>query len=240
MTINDVEAKKKEQDNKAKGRNKILKLYIIPIVSIIIFLAIIFFVDLDKIKSVFSSLDQLSVNNDEITKLGTELTQLEALSLNSEKIKDNLSIVNDIAANTDTQLIAFRDKVSSLVEGNNLTIISQKLSETPLTADQAQNQQGVSGNINLIELPFIFEIAGDFGDIKSFISELNTIDDFTIVKEMELSSLTGESTVGEWSLKITLVKYQFITSDKLATLYTNVPSTAKISDKMQEYIDLRQ
>lgn len=238
MTLNEVEQKKKDQE-KNKQRMKFIKLYIIPIISIIAFLAIVFFVDLGKISEVFGALDQIAADNDEVAKLNTELTQNRVLDNNASTILRDLQIVNEIAASSSTQLITFRDKVSQLVSESSLQILSQQLSETPLTVEQAQSQQNASGNVNLIELPFIFEISGSLANIKTFISKLNSIDDFTIVKEMELSSLESE-TLGEWSLKITLVKYQFITSEALDRLYQNVPATAKISSQMQEYIDLRK
>ncbi|MFS8130886.1 MAG: hypothetical protein ACMG57_02815 [Candidatus Dojkabacteria bacterium] len=245
MIIPQIEQQKKAKEEKRKAQSKFLKLYIVPIFTIIIFISIIAVLVIPKINEVFAKLDEVTNNNDQVTQLNTQLSEVKALDLNSDTILSELDIVNSIATSQNTEVIKFRDKISALTIQNNLTIVSQKLTESTVIPDASNT--GLTGNVNLVEVPFIFEIVGRFEDIKSFIGSLNTIDDFVIVKEMDLSlrDQTGLSQgevqqTNEWSLKIDLVKYQFFQAKDLQALYLNVPATASISDQMKAYIQLRE
>ncbi|MEO6728538.1 MAG: hypothetical protein ABIM99_01315 [Candidatus Dojkabacteria bacterium] len=245
MIIPELEQQKKAKEEKTKKRNKFLKLYIVPIFTIIFFILIIVGLVAPKITDVFAKLDEVSANNIIIADLNTRLNEVIALQANSETINTNLDTVNTIATSQNTEVIKFRDKISALTIVNNLTIVSQKLTESTVTPDGANS--GLSGNVNLVEVPFQFEIVGRFEDIKSFIASLNTIDDFVIVKEMELAlreqeglTTDEEKLLNQWSLKINLVKYQFFEAKDLKSLYLSIPATSKISDDMKAYILLRQ
>ncbi|MEP7103467.1 MAG: hypothetical protein ABI721_02030 [Candidatus Dojkabacteria bacterium] len=246
MIIQDLDQQKKEKDLKRKKQTKFLKLYILPIFTIIVFVTIIGVFVIPKINQLFAVLDEISTNNDNVTQLSQKLSEVKALDSDSNTILSNLDTVNNIATSQNTQVVSFRDKISNLISQNGLNIISQRLSES--TIDPDSSTQNLTGNVNLVELPFIFEIVGPFENIKSFIASLNTIDDFVIVKEMEITvrdsdTLTQDpsaQTNGDWSLKIDLVKYQFLEAKDLKDLYLNAPATAKISDDMKAYIELRQ
>ncbi len=245
MIVADLEQQKKAKDAKRKSQTKFLKLYIVPIFTIIVFILIIVLLVVPKINEVFAMLDEVSANNDNITQLTQKLNEVKALNANSDVIQSELDIVNSIATSQNTEVIKFRDKISDLTIQNNLTIVSQKLTETTVIPDASNT--GLTGNVNLVEVPFIFEIVGNFQDIKSFIASLNSIDDFVIVKEMDLALRDQEGlssgevqASSEWSLKIDLVKYQFFEAKDLQALYLNVPATAKISDDMKAYILLRE
>jgi len=245
MVIPELEQQKKAKEEQTKKRNKFLKLYIVPIFTIIIFIAIIIGLVAPKITEVFGRLDEISTNNATIVDLNQTLSQVKALDANSDTILTNLDTVNTIATSANTEVIKFRDKISDLTTQSNLTIVSQKLSENNIIPDNSTG--GLSGNVNLVEVPFIFEIVGNFENIKTFISSLNSIDDFVIVKEMELALRDQEGLSSEqvqaaniWSLKIDLVKYQFFEAKDLQALYLAVPPTARISDQMKSYILLRQ
>jgi len=245
MIVSDLEQQKKVKEEKKKSRSKFLRLYIVPIFTIIVFIIIIVGLVAPKITDVFGRLDEIAANNVTITDLTQRLSEVKALDANSSTILTNLDTVNTIATSANTEVIKFRDKISELTLQNNLTIVSQKLTETTVAPDASNG--GLTGNVNLVEVPFIFEITGRFEDIKSFIASLNTIDDFVIVKEMELSLTDQEGlsteeaqATNKWSLKIDLVKYQFFEAKDLNTIYLAVPATAKISDDMKAYILLRQ
>lgn len=245
MIVSELEQQKKIREEKTKKRSKYLKLYIVPIFTIIFFVGIIVVLVIPKINEVFSRLDEVSTNNETITQLNQRLTETVALSANSATITSNLATVNTIATSQNTEVIKFRDKISDLTILNNLTIVSQKLTETTVIPEGPNN--GLTGNVNLVEVPFVFEIVGRFEDMKTFIASLNTIDDFVIIKEMDLAvqeveglTQAEERATNQWSLKISLVKYQFFEAKDLQAIYLAVPATAKISADMQAYILLRE
>jgi Tfp pilus assembly protein PilO len=222
---------------------KTFKLYVLPIIAIAIFVGIIIFMVFPKVSEIFTDLDKISQNNEVITNKLQEIQSLKALSDNYNGLNSQLEIVNQIAPTGKTEVVKFRDKVTSLMQDNKLSVISQRLSESDVDVKNT-NDKKVVGNIILQEVPFIFEVQGKYTNIIAFINNLSTIDDFVIVKEMNLASsnVTGDLFKDDWVFKINLVKYQFSNSniDLLEKAYLGVSPNSEISKVIRDYIASRK
>jgi hypothetical protein len=217
--------------SRKKTTIRIIKLYIIPIISIAVFLMIMFALVVPKINFIFSTLDNISSLNTQIEQSNKQLEELAALNSNSNTILQQLDVINQIAPNTKTEVVKFRDKITTMAEDNGLAVIFQRLSETDTTTNPTGIQDASA--LSLQQVPFLFEIQGSYDNLIKFIQSLSTGDDFLIVQEMELSSkLTVEGVAtSEWVLKLKIAKYQFnvYNEDILNILYAKVPATTLLN-----------
>ena len=222
---------------RSKNIRRYLRLYVIPIGAIFIFLGLMLALVIPKISLIFSSLDDVSKNNQTVADKVSQINDLKTLSGNSDSVYKQLNVINQTAPSGTTEVVKFRDKITALIQSFNLTVNSQKLSENDLAA-QTQNDE-TNGTLTLQEVPFTFEVSGSYTDIVKFLEALSKIDDFIIVKEMELTAIVeGADT---WSLKISMDKYQFSTLSKENSdkIYLNVPTTVKLSDIISKYIQTK-
>ncbi|CAG1022885.1 hypothetical protein DOJK_01961 [Patescibacteria group bacterium] len=217
---------------------KYIRLYVIPIFAIVFFLVILIALTIPKISEIFSSLDLIAENNTEIMANNAEITKLNTLTERYNILVSDLAIIDGIAPVGNTEVVRFRDRISDLIQSNNLSIISQRLSEANAEIDSTNK---LDSPIILQEVPFLFTVQGSFNDIVSFIQALNTVEDFLVVKELQLSSMGGLDTNNRWELKINIVKYQFNSpsNDSLRALYTSVPIEASLNPLMEKYIASR-
>jgi hypothetical protein len=82
--------------------------------------------------------------------------------------------------------------------------------------------------------------------IQGFVSAIQKSDDFIIIGQMELVSVSdddnlpiGQIVNGNWRLEISLIKYQFPVANeqnKLQQIYGQVPPTVKPDQKVLEFI----
>ena len=222
---------------RSKNIRRYLRLYVIPIGAIFIFLGLMLALVIPKISLIFSSLDDVSKNNQTVADKVSQINDLKTLSGNSDSVYKQLNVINQTAPSGTTEVVKFRDKITALIQSFNLRVNSQKLSENDLAA-QTQNDE-TNGTLTLQEVPFTFEVSGSYTDIVKFLEALSKIDDFIIVKEMELTAIVeGADT---WSLKISMDKYQFSTLSKENSdkIYLNVPTTVKLSDIISKYIQTK-
>ncbi len=239
-------ANKEDEKIKEKERNKKLlkniRLYVIPIVAVVGLILIIVFLILPKLTDIFAQMDYVNLGNETIKSNDEQILLLRALSNDYSNLVQKLSIVNQIAPTGTTEVVKFRDKVTQLIVDNHLTIISQRLSEANVDTSTIGNGKPI-GNLVLQEVPFLFTVEGKYNDLVTFINSLGRIDDFIIVKEMQLNAVDStDNTKDDWIFKINMVKYQFNNVADEAGLrkaFLNVPLTAKPSDAMDSYINQR-
>lgn len=219
--------------------SKLLKLYLLPILIGIGFLGIIIFLIIPTILSIFSTIDEIAIKNQEYAEDLELLGELTELNANSSEIISNLNAINTITTSDQTEVVKFRNKITDLIVSNNLTIFSQQLTENDPNIISGGN---LATEITLKEVPFTFQIEGAYSDVISFFDDLSQIDDFVIIKEMEFTRTEKIAADGStvWLLDLVLVKYQFNESEALDELYKNVPPTVVISPEVLDYIDQRQ
>lgn len=220
--------------DKKKKRNigKTIKLYVVPIITIVVFIFILIGLTLPKVVGMLDLNAQIDSVNLELEQRRSELAKLKALYENIDEVSNYLAVVRDIAPIGKTEVVSFRDKITNIIFNNNLTISRQTLSESDI------QPEGVENDFFLREVPFIFEVAGDYTNIVNFLNDLNTIDDFIVVKQMDLA----QNTEGQWGLDINIVKYQFteeLNDENMQKLFQNVSVDSKISEEIKEFLERR-
>lgn len=206
-----------------------IKIYIFPIVTLGVFAGIILFLVIPKISEIFAAIDQVKLDNDEVTSIDLEIADLSSLQNNTD-LTANLNLLNELASNGATRVVEFRDKMATSLAGFNLAVNTQRISESSfINAD-------LRDSIILIEIPFEFSVSGTLDNVKAFITSLSSLSDFAIVKELDIVKEEGES----WNMKIILVKYQFAANPNDEDLYSNIDPTTRIPQNIQEFLETRK
>lgn len=218
-------------------QKRLVKLYIMPIATILIFASVIIFLVIPKISEIFSTLNNIATLNSESDSNLKTINSLNTLLSKRNLLLAQLDIINKTAPTANSEVVVFRDKITELCKKNSLNVVTQRLSESDINRNA--NNLNVSG-LSLLEIPIVFEINGNFNNIIDFINDISTIEDFTIVREMSLTSseLDGHQIT---TLKLTIDKYQFSVLDqaKLDEQYINTPINATIDSVVDQYISSR-
>lgn len=228
------------QDKITRERIKFLKLYVIPITAVVVFVVVLLFLTIPKVTEIFTGLDTISASSQKIIENDSRISRLNNLALEYNSLVQKLQVIDDIAPLGTTEVVRFRDRVTSLILSNNIEIESQRLTEA--SSESNVNESELDSPIILQEVPFIFTITGPYNNIVEFIKALNSVEDFIVIKEMEFSGTgTSITSSGEWNMRINIVKYQFNTSDNanLRELFVNIPIETQLNLLIQEYIDAR-
>lgn len=212
-----------------KSRSKTIKIYIVPIITLVIFVGIIIFLIIPKISSIFAGLGQIGLDNQAIADTDSLASVLENLNARKPELERDLQNLNTIASGGTTRVVEFRDKIASVLTNFDLTIESQNISESSFINADLQD------DVILIEIPFDFAVTGTLDDTKAFINALSNIDDFAIVKELDITKGDGNL----WIMNIILIKYQFGTNPEENDLYLSVDTQATVPDNIRGYLDSR-
>lgn len=223
---------------------RVLQIFIVPVVAIVIFVAILFFFVLRGVNDAFDTLADIDRTREQISTVNDTIGQLQTLSQQKDVIDQSLALVSNLAPAEQTEVVKFQQRIAELAARYNLRNLNSQ------TAEYSDNPSITGGTENpllgIIEIPSSFSLQGKFADIQGFIAAIKTLDDFVIIGEMEIKvvgSVSPEqltSSFLDWSLNITLIKYQFQQPDennKLADAYAKVPPTVKIDTDVLEFIN---
>jgi Tfp pilus assembly protein PilO len=228
-------ALKEQPKNKKRSESwKFFKIYIVPLLTLVMFFSIVIFLMIPKVQKIFKDLNEVSKTNQEIEEKDEHIASLVKLSSESLITKNQLLKINEIAPEGTVEVVNFRDRITAIAKQNGLTVTLQQFSESGLDTNQMGQP---SGDIVLQEVPTFFELSGSYNNIVNFLNGLDALEDFIVIKEMQLSR--GSSSVDEWGLKLILVKYQFNIADKalLEQLYKNISPNAEIDTYVVEYLN---
>jgi len=183
------------------------RFYFFPIFILAVFLLVGIFAVYPSVTTLFdnfSKVDELKLNSE---KKQERISKLEALREGSGKTQEYLSYINRIAPIEKTRVTDFQGSISKISQQNNLEIKSARGGEEII-----QEENSTDTSTLLVEVPMHFSITGPFQNLKNFLSDIYKGDDFIIIEEMELSK---EDSSSDWTMQITLVKYQFISQEKI-------------------------
>lgn len=226
----DVKPRRSFRDN--------LKLYVLPIFSGVVFIFIIVLLVIPSVLNIFTLVDEINQRTGEYQREVASLDKLKTLNSNSANIISSLNGINNITTADQTEVVRFRNKITQVINANNLKVFSQQLSENePLIQPNQPSEE-----ISLKEVPFEFQIEGSFGDIVRFFNEIERLSDFVIIKEMNFTRSSKSSGDGStiWVLDLMLVKYQFRSSTGLENIYLNIDPSVKINQKVLDYINTKK
>ncbi len=229
---------KLQNTTKLKEASKFIRMYVAPLVTVVLFLFILIFLLIPKVSEIFNGLDTISTLSSESKELESRLATLTDLANKSNLLVAELQIINETATTGNTEVVKFRDTITDLCNQNNIRIVSQSLSEADIIDSETLN---INKGLVLQEIPFNFEINGNYQNILNFIEDLSALEEFIIVREMSLSGADTQLGTVESTMKLTIDKYQFIVRDIdiMQATYLSVPETAEINQKVLEYIDTR-
>lgn len=216
--------------------------YIVPIITLTIFFLIVILLVIPKFREIFSDVDKIAANNTIIRTKNIELEFLAQLKIRYPELVESLNIINKIAPAGVTQVLSFRDKITKLANANSLTITSQSFSEAQINSLGNQIYQSDNGGILLLQsIPSIFEIEGKYEEIINFINDLDTVDDFVVIKQMDFIVRDRNNPNASPRTEIRFDKYLFndLGPDALRLNYINIPVTALPSPEFLKYISKR-
>lgn len=229
---------KKEKKNKKKDNQslKILKIYLVPLLSLGLFIGVVVFFIFPLITQIIDDFAFINELTTEIENKNAELLQLQRIEQNIVAIRSQRDFVNAIAPEAETEVVVFRNRLTNLATENNLTIVSQRYSESVDSA--VQNSSQSTPGLQLKEVPSFFEFEGSFEDIENFIADLNELEDFVVVSQM---NLTGGS-LTRWNFDMNIIKYQFneASSDELEGIYLSISPFSELNPIVEEYILIKQ
>lgn len=212
---------------------RVFKLYIVPIFAIIFFFLNVVLLVIPKISEILSNLELIEVQKSKFESINKELSDLIKISRETPEINTLLSKINQLAPSEVSDVIFFRDKVTDLARKNNLTIKIQRFTEN---RNQVNSQlQGIT----LQEIPTFFDIEGTYDNIIKFIEELSLINDFVIVKKMDLILRDVLNPDKKPNTSIEFTKYLFSENSEIRivdNIYRSIPLSETIPFEVREYL----
>jgi hypothetical protein len=213
-----------------KSTSKKIRIYLVPIITLVFFVGIVVFLIIPKISEIFSGLGKINADNEQIAVINATSAELSRLEENKDVIQADLEALNTIAPGSTTRVVEFRDKIAGILTSFDLDIESQNISESSFINTDVDN------SVILIEIPFTFSVTGTLESTKAFINSLSSIEDFAIVKELDIKKGQGNL----WLMSIVLIKYQFGVDPDADTLYINVDINSPVPDNIRGYLDSRE
>lgn len=218
---------------------EMLKLFIVPIVAVSIFVGLLLFLIIPGVLDIFAKFEDLDSVRQNTNTINETITQLQELSDNRDQLTQDLELVNKIAPVGATEVVVFQKKVAALAATNGLAVVRTLTDEQILAIENDNPVLGIN------EIPSRLSVNGTLQNIKKFITEINNLEDFVIIGEMQIRVV--DSVVVErltdpslnWNLEITLIKYQFQqpnAQNQLAEAYAAVPVTVKIEKSILDFI----
>lgn len=228
--------KEREETSTLHRIQRFLRVYLIPVVAIIMFFGIMIGLVIPKIFGIFGQIDMINQLNDDLKQRQSEYASVRTMNSRSSFLEGDLETLNSLAPTRVTEVVNFQSKIANLALSRNLTVNNQVVSDSVSTL----NESFLDSNelLRLREVPNIFEISGSANNVFSFIQDLNTIDDFIVVDEMNLTAVNNN----QWNMRINIIKFQFSergSEDERYQSYIQVPVTAQIHEDIQEYLNSR-
>jgi len=212
----------------------ILRSYVVPLLVLSIFGAMLIFLILPKISEILGKLEQTNSLYDQTRIMDAEIQTIFALNQDQAQFGTDLLLINQIAPSGATEVVNFHQKVLGLIQANGLTVQQSSLEES---VKQAEDQAS-SSSLGIIEIPSTFTLNGPFSGLKRFVEQIRSLSDFVIIGEMALrANIDPNAAVGlvgggqdNWTLIITLIKYQFQEpneQNKLQQIFQKIPPNLK-------------
>lgn len=214
---------------------RVIRLYLLPFVILLVFGAILFVLVIPRIFSIISSVQKINDINAEANTVTENISRLSQLNQQKQQISSDLEIISEVVPDGSTEIVSFQQKVTQLARSNYALQVGRgETSESSLVDEEEKEEIAVDSPLPMVEIPSTFALSGTLDNIKGFVNNINTIDDFVVVDEMSL-----EQEGGTWSMSITFVKYQFL-GETAATdpekLYNNVSLNTDPNQELLQFL----
>ncbi len=194
-----------------KSVTKSFRLYLVPILSVGLFILLLLKPTLPSMHSYFSLLDELKTARVELKLREENLAYIQGLQVQESGVQaDLLNEIEKIIPTAKTEVIEFERKVSGYAEIYNIEIEEVTVGEKILLENKGVPKPGeeeaeTTFELPLVQIPLTFSLKGGLDNIKSMLAELYQGEDFIVISEMRLDI---EDNIAEATL--VLSKYQFL------------------------------
>lgn len=233
-----LEQQRKQKPATKTNWAKLFRLFILPIVTLVVFVGVLVTLTLPKLGDIFANLDAIGISLEQVKKLDQELIDLNTLRQSASQTTSDLTALNTSVPTGNSQVADFQSRVLGIAQQNTLDVSDATIGEQILNSNVGNT--GPRNNLALVEIPATFTLRGSKTNLVKFIDDVLKLDDFVIIGEMKLTIVDQSTPSGDnWTLKINFLKYQFPIPDdenKLIAVYSNVPATADTDATVLELI----
>lgn len=191
---------------KKTNYRKLFHFYLIPIVSVSIFLLILVLTIIPNVKYMMDGLEEGKELKKESEQLDQRIAILKTLKSREEENLQILNKVNLIIPSEQSEVVNFRQKVAGLAIEQGLIVESLQAGENIIEDKKTDTEPS---NNQLIEIPSKFSFAGEFDSFRQLFLKLYEGEDFFIITNMDLNVNNSFQSPGAWKGQFDLTKYQF-------------------------------
>ncbi len=235
------ENEKKIGESKGMKLSKQIRLYGIPIFSLLLFIGLVLFVVIPEVNGLFESIEIRKQKIAEQEVQEDELSALKTLSEDSANNQDLLNYLEIIIPTAKTEVVSFQQKVIELSEKSNIEVQDVVVGERILVQTRKNLETGIeeknTNELQLVQIPLQFSLIGEIRSLQNLLSELYNGSDFIVVTEMDLvNSPDGSNT----SMNLVLSKYQYLpigSDEEKSQLLSNVSYKEELNQEVIEFIE---
>jgi hypothetical protein len=247
---------KQKEKNGPKSLEEVTKLYLIPLLMVIITILLLFFLVLPQVNGLTDTLSLINAEQEEYTRLREIEQNRSNLAQITNQQQADLAKIDSIIPQSQTAVVDFSESIREKARQNRLVVNESVVGEIVTATPRGISGGGAGGNqpgLELVELPSEFSLSGRFNNIQGFLSDIFGGEDFIVIKEMTLNRRVvnqeeagdtsfSQSNTDNWSLNLVLVKYQFrlaptASEEDLQRSYFSVPENLRPNQEVLEFIN---
>lgn len=192
----------------------------LPLFSFLFFIGILFNAVIPNIEDMGKRLTEVEKLRVDEAALKVRIAKIRDLQTNIASIQETIDKINTIVPTGRTEVVKFGDRIMLNINQNGLMSEGYQVGESELVSVVDKTPTAIVDPVTgltsledptylpLYQLPAIFNVTGQFNDIRNFFKQLYTGQDFFVVDKMDLTGSGGPQN-GDWTGDISLVKYQF-------------------------------
>lgn len=231
--------KTKDEDypfaKKVRDYRKLVRFYIIPIISVAIFFFILLFTVVPNVRYMIDGFEEGQELKRESKELDKRIDRLSAMKQNDSENRQLLSKINQIIPSEQSEVVRFRQKVAGVGTRKGLEVDSLQAGEL-IVEENSENVIDSSSGFQLIEIPSRFSFTGSFNSFRELFKELYSGEDFFVISNMDLNVNNFSFGVDSWEGRFDLTKYQFYEEGDSSD-YANVPETQPVNQEVLKFLE---
>lgn len=162
--------------------------YGLPVLSVVIFMVLIFAGTVPAIKNgILDRMDQIEAKELEIEDLNQQIASLEELKAQEPQILTDLKVIDKIAPTGKTQVAKFVGEIADMAEQNELEEQEYASGETLEEIQKEIEEEAQKETAAIIHIPAQSDYNSKFENIESFLSDLYHKEEFIIISALDTS-----------------------------------------------------
>jgi len=210
--------------------------YALPLFSIILFFGIILYGVIPEVQNMFDVVEKVDALKVQDTNLKIRVDKLLALQNDGATEQDLIDMINELIPTEKSEVVKFCNRVAKTATTEKLDFQNATTGETVINSSE-DNIVAEGNGFSLIQIPSEFDTTGLFLNLRSFLSELYTINDFFVVNEMDLNSSPVDD-IENWNGGFILTKYQFFADENFdsESTFLNVSELTAPNSQVVEFL----